>query len=126
MSDHHTSGAGPDTAAERTGAARLFDIRRVIGGLFVLYGAVLTAVGATDSSAEIAKAEGIRINLWTGLGMLVLGVVFLVWLRLNPAEPPAEPAEPAGRTIGEPGSAPGTGTVPAQRESRGTDTVRPD
>ena len=54
-------------------AANAFDLRRIIGGLFLLYGVVLTIVGATDGSAEVSKAAGVRINLWAGLGMLVLG-----------------------------------------------------
>ncbi|GAA5021396.1 hypothetical protein [Kitasatospora paranensis] len=94
------AGAGAERPSAT--AARLFDIRRVIGGLFVLYGAVLTVVGAFDSPAAVAKAQGVRINLWTGLGMLVLGAAFLLWLRLSPspapaAEPdgPAAPGEPA-------------------------------
>ena len=68
---------GGDEKAER--AANLFDLRRIIGGLFVLYGIVLTIVGIADSSAEVAKAAGVRINLWAGLGMLALGIFFLVW-----------------------------------------------
>jgi Na+/proline symporter len=31
---------------------------------------------------------GVRINLWTGLGMLVLGALFLVWQWWRPSEPP--------------------------------------
>ncbi|WP_250033432.1 hypothetical protein [Paractinoplanes maris] len=69
-------------------AARLFDVRRVIGGLFVVYGVIVTLIGLFDSQAEIDKAEGVRINLWMGIGMLVLGLLFLLWLRLNPPEPP--------------------------------------
>lgn len=75
-------------------AARLFDIRRIIGGLFVLYGVIVTVTGLTDSDATIAKAQGVNINLWTGVGMLGLGVFFLVWLKLRPAAPPT-PDEPA-------------------------------
>ncbi|MEV0976737.1 hypothetical protein [Streptomyces sp. NPDC049915] len=76
-------------------AARLFDIRRIIGGLFVLYGVIVTITGLTDSDAAIDKAQGVNINLWTGLGMLVLGVFFLVWLKLRPVAPvpPEERAE---------------------------------
>jgi hypothetical protein len=69
-------------------AARLFDIRRIIGGLFVLYGIIVTIAGITASDADIDKAVGVNINLWTGLGMLILGLFFLVWLKLRPTEPP--------------------------------------
>lgn len=69
-------------------AARLFDIRRIIGGLFVVYGIIITLTGLTATDAEIDKAEGVNINLWTGLGMLALGVFFLGWLWLRPTPPP--------------------------------------
>ncbi|MFF5160556.1 hypothetical protein ACFY3N_30755 [Streptomyces sp. NPDC000348] len=69
-------------------AARLFDIRRIIGGLFVVYGVIVTIAGFTASDADIDKAEGVNINLWTGLGMLVLGLLFLLWLKLRPTVPP--------------------------------------
>ncbi|MDX3118105.1 MULTISPECIES: hypothetical protein [Streptomyces] len=70
-----------------TTAARIFDLRRIIGGLFVVYGVIVTIAGITDSDAEIDKAQGININLWTGLGMLALGIFFLVWLKLRPVAP---------------------------------------
>ncbi|MFF9333687.1 hypothetical protein [Streptomyces albogriseolus] len=73
-------------------AARLFDIRRIIGGLFVLYGVIVMIAGFTASDADIEKAEGVNINLWTGLGMLILGLLFLLWLWLRPTPPP--PAVP--------------------------------
>ncbi|MFJ8719255.1 hypothetical protein ACIRD9_39780 [Streptomyces violaceus] len=69
-------------------AARLFDIRRIIGGLFVVYGVIVTIAGFTASDADIDKAEGVNINLWTGVGMLLLGLFFLAWLKLRPAAPP--------------------------------------
>ncbi|WP_433081544.1 hypothetical protein ACQP1P_46375 [Dactylosporangium sp. CA-052675] len=81
-------------------AARLFDVRRVIGGLFTVYGVIVTLLGVFDSQAEIDKAAGVRINLWIGLGMLALGLLFLLWQWLRPAEapeasdiPPADAAE---------------------------------
>ena len=77
-------------------AARLFDVRRVIGGLFVVYGIVVTLIGIFDSKSEIDKAQGVHINLWTGLGMLALGVLFLLWQWIRPAEAPSAPEdEPA-------------------------------
>ncbi|MFI5685995.1 hypothetical protein [Streptomyces sp. NPDC051636] len=69
-------------------AARIFDLRRIIGGLFVLYGIIVTIAGITDSDAEINKAQGVNINLWTGIGMLLLGLFFLAWLKLRPTPPP--------------------------------------
>ncbi|MEU5533145.1 hypothetical protein [Streptomyces sp. NPDC020362] len=72
-------------------AARIFDLRRIIGGLFVLYGVIVTITGITDSQAAIDKAEGVNINLWTGIGMLLLGLFFLAWLKLRPTPPPLPP-----------------------------------
>jgi xanthine/uracil/vitamin C permease (AzgA family) len=66
--------------------ARLFDVRRVIGGLFVVYGLIVTIAGLFDSAEEIRKAQGVRINLWTGLAMLVLGGLFLLWQWWRPLE----------------------------------------
>ncbi|CAL9298423.1 MULTISPECIES: hypothetical protein [Streptomyces] len=77
-------------------AARLFDIRRIIGGLFVVYGVIVTIAGLVASDDEIDKAQGVNINLWTGLGMLVLGLFFLAWLKLRPTAPPPPSAEGAG------------------------------
>jgi hypothetical membrane protein len=69
-------------------AAKLFDVRRVIGGLFVVYGVIVTLLGIFDNQQEIDKAQGVRINLWMGLAMLALGGLFLLWLRLNPTKVP--------------------------------------
>jgi hypothetical protein len=80
--------------AERvSAAARLFDVRLVIGGLFVVYGLIVGTLGVFDSKAEIDKAQGVRINLWTGLGMLAVGLTFLVWRRLRPLVPVGPPDE---------------------------------
>jgi hypothetical protein len=73
-----------DTGVREAQAANLFDLRRIIGGLFLLYGVVLTIVGLGDSDAEVAKAAGVHINLYAGLGMLVLGGVFIAWALLRP------------------------------------------
>lgn|SRR5690349_13002821 len=85
-------------------AARLFDVRRVIGGLFVVYGTIVTLRGIFDGGTEIDKAQGVRINLWMGLAMLGLGAFFLLWLRWRPAAVPTTrttedetgPPDPAG------------------------------
>ena len=48
--------------------ANRFDIRRMIGGLFLLYGVILLALGIFGREAVKTKAAGINVNLWTGLG----------------------------------------------------------
>ena len=94
MSDGYRPDESEGEDRERmSSAARLFDVRRVIGGLFVVYGLIVTLIGVFDSKAEITKAQGVRINLWMGLAMLALGLLMLLWLRLNPAEPPEPEVE---------------------------------
>lgn len=76
--------ADADADAPKSAAAKLFDIRLLIGGLFTLYGVMLTVAGFFTSDADRQKASGININLWLGLGMLVLGLLFLLWRMVNP------------------------------------------
>jgi hypothetical protein len=75
-------------------AARLFDIRRLIGGLFLIYGLILVVLGLGESDASIEKSAGMNVNLWSGLGMLVLSALFIAWGLLRPlsAEPDSEEA----------------------------------
>jgi hypothetical protein len=65
-------------------AANLFDLRRIIGGVFVAWGVLLVILGLFDSEEEIEKAAGVNINLYAGLGMLVLGLLFLLWAFTRP------------------------------------------
>jgi hypothetical protein len=81
----------PMTQAEKDAfvkSTRRFDLRRILGGLFVLYGVICLIVGLVDPVADTAKTGGIAINLWTGIGMLVAGILFFVWDRFAPV--PAE------------------------------------
>jgi hypothetical protein len=70
----------------------VFDLRWLIGGLFTAYGVLLTVVGLFASRAELAKAQGVHINLWVGLAMLALGLLFLLWRWRRPAGDPRQPA----------------------------------
>ena len=46
-----------------SGAVRnLFDLRMIIGGLFVVYGVYLTIRGLFDSAAAVSQAAGVRIK----------------------------------------------------------------
>jgi hypothetical protein len=64
--------------------AKLFDLRTFIGSLFVIFGVIVTLRGLTASQAEIDKAEGLNLSLWTGLIMLATGVVFVAWTLISP------------------------------------------
>ena len=49
--------AEEESRAQR--AANLFDLRRIIGGLFMVYGAILTVVGLTDKKEDpFSVADG--------------------------------------------------------------------
>jgi hypothetical protein len=72
-------------------ASQLFDLRTVIAVLFGVYGIVLTVMGLFTGEAELAKAGGININLWSGIGMILAAAFFLVWVRLRPLVPPGAP-----------------------------------
>jgi hypothetical protein len=91
----------PDTGAEvpQSAAAKLFDLRVLIGGLFAVYGVMLTVAGFFTSSKELAKASQININLWMGIGMLIIAVFFLTWWRLRPLrrDPPQPDATGTGQ-----------------------------
>jgi hypothetical protein len=101
MASHGDDEITTDSGREMQ-AANLFDLRRIIGGLFLLYGIVLVILGIFDSSAEVAKAAGVRINLWAGLGMIAFAAFMIGWAMLRPlgrqmaqAEEQAAPDAPA-------------------------------
>jgi predicted MFS family arabinose efflux permease len=55
------------------------DIRLPIGSLFTLLGLILTIYGAVTGGSELySHSLGMNVNLWTGLGMLVFGLWFLL------------------------------------------------
>jgi hypothetical protein len=88
-------------------AANLFDIRRLIGGLFVIYGAILVVMGVGASDAEIEKAADVNINLWAGLGMLALGLLFIAWALMRPLSAELEESEQSGGGSGDDAGGPG-------------------
>src|SRR3954447_14615576 len=79
--------AGDDAtehAGESQSTRNLFDLRVIIGGLFTVYGVYLVIRGLLDSQQAIQKAAGVHINLWAGIGMLVMSSGFLLWAKLRP------------------------------------------
>jgi sulfite exporter TauE/SafE len=82
--------------AGRPRSAGLFDLRIIIAVLFVIYGVVLTIMGAFgQSAADDAKTGGININLWAGIVMIVFALAFAAWARWRPVviEAPVTPED---------------------------------
>ena len=88
--------------AERAArAANLFDLRRIIGGLFVIYGLILVPLGLGESDASIEKSAGINVNLYAGLGMLAVGLLFIAWALLRPLSAELDESEESGGGSGD-------------------------
>ncbi|KEI43089.1 hypothetical protein [Saccharopolyspora rectivirgula] len=79
------------TENRRARTAGAFDVRTVIGMLFLVYGVVLLATGLVQSAEAIEKAAGVNINLWSGIGMVVVSALFFLWARLRPIIVPESP-----------------------------------
>ncbi len=100
------TGATAEDEAQAARVANRFDIRRLIGGLFLLYGLILLVLGLVGSHTVKTKAAGINIDLWTGLGMLVFGGLMLFWALAKPVRP--EPEDTRGEGSGRIRRAPAT------------------
>ncbi|MGI8573717.1 MAG: hypothetical protein ACR2L9_13985 [Solirubrobacteraceae bacterium] len=101
-----STGVSDEDEIKAARAANRFDIRRLIGGLFLLYGAILTIVGLVGSHQVKTKAAGINVDLWTGLAMLVFGALMVFWALARPTMP--EPPETRGQGSGRIRRAPAT------------------
>jgi hypothetical protein len=100
------TGATDEEEIQAARAANRFDIRRIIGGLFILYALILIALGIFGSEHVKNKASGINVDLWTGLGMLVFGILMVFWALSRPTLP--EPSETRGEGSGRIRRAPAT------------------
>jgi hypothetical protein len=74
-------------------AANLFDIRRIIGGLFLLYGIVLFVLGLGASDEDLKRASGVNVNLSVGIGLLIVSSLFIAWALWRPLGRELEKAE---------------------------------
>jgi hypothetical protein len=77
-----------------------FDIRLIIALLTGVYGLVITIMGlffVTDE--EIDRSGGVNINLWAGLGMLVVCALFVLWAKLRPLRVPVLPESTGESTV---------------------------
>jgi len=59
------------------------DIRFPIGLMFSLLGLILTLQGIITYSNVVMyqKSLGVNINLWSGIGMLIFGILMIVFGR---------------------------------------------
>ena len=85
-----------EAPGEQKHRAGLFDIRFIIAALIGLYGAILFVVAFFTTDAQKAKADGLNINLYAGIGMLVVAALFVLWSRWRPIVVPDEPAADKG------------------------------
>jgi len=84
-----SSTAKKTEAPHKAGA---FDIRNFIAMLIGIYGIVLVIAGLIGpNEADLEKADGLNINLWAGIGMVVVAAGFLLWARLRPVVVPEDP-----------------------------------
>ena len=75
-------------------AANLLDVRKIIGGLLGVYGAILLVAGIVASDADKEKAAGVNVNLWVGVALLLASAVFWGWALSRPlSEELTEPGE---------------------------------
>jgi hypothetical protein len=101
-----STGRSDEEEIEAARAANRFDIRRLIGGLFIVYGLILTIMGIAGSATVKHKAAGINVDLWTGIGMLIFGALMIFWALYRPTVP--EPPETRGQGSGRIRRAPAT------------------
>ena len=101
-----STGATDEEEIAAAKAANRFDIRRLIGGLFVVYAVILIALGIFGSHDVKNKAAGINIDLYTGLGMLIFGGLMIFWALSRPTVP--EPSKTRGQGSGRIRRAPAT------------------
>ncbi|WP_139982256.1 hypothetical protein [Nocardioides litoris] len=79
---------------EKKHTAGALDIRNVIGALLTAYGVILLVTRLVDGDEGGEKTAGVNANLWAGLGLLVVGLVFIAWSRLRPVVVPEHTAGP--------------------------------
>ncbi len=89
MTASDTGSPAPDEPRTGRHQAGTFDIRVFIAMLIGVYGVVLLVLGLVGTPEEqLARADGLNINLWAGLGMVVAAALFVLWARLRPVVVP--------------------------------------
>lgn len=105
-SEMRSTGESEEDEIRATRAANWFDVRRIIAGLFLVYGVVMVITGLAGSHVVKTKAAGINIDLWTGIVMIVFAIGMGLWAFTRPTQP--EPEETRGQGSGRIRRAPAT------------------
>lgn len=85
--------AADESAHVETAGA--FDIRVFIGTLLGLFGLIITVMGLFFFTAhESEKTGGLNANLWAGLVMIAVAILFVIWARLDPIRMLVQDNEP--------------------------------
>lgn len=68
----------------------MLDIKIPIGLMFTVLGILLTIYGLYTASnlAMYTKSFGMNINLWSGISMLIFGIIMLGLTRIKKKEKP--------------------------------------
>ena len=61
------------------------DLRLPIGLIFTIFGVLLTAVGLFSNPEMYERSLGINVNLWWGIVLLVVGLIFILLERRSAA-----------------------------------------
>ncbi len=96
----------PAANGARRHTAGAFDIRNIIGALLTIYGVILLLVHFLQGSSDATRGQTHDMaNLWTGLILLIVGIAFFVWAKLNPTIVDEDELEThEKRELGTPGS----------------------
>jgi hypothetical protein len=105
-SEMESTGATDEEEIRAARMANRFDIRRIIGGLFLVYGVIMIVTGIVGDHAVKTKASGINVDLITGICMIVFAILMIAWALLRPTRP--EPPETRGEGSGRIRRAPAT------------------
>jgi hypothetical protein len=100
------TGVSDEDEAHAAKMANRFDLRRIIGGLFLVYGVILVVTGLVGDHTVKTKASGINVDLITGSCMIVFAILMIAWALLRPTRP--EPPETRGEGSGRIRRAPAT------------------